>query len=204
MFDPDHHPAAVDVADLECRDLGHPQPGAVGRGQCRSTSQTRNRLEKARDLLRAQHHRQLLRLLGADDAIKRLLPAERHPEEEAQRARHLVDVRPRQTKTGQMNLVGADLLHSKLIRGLIEKATELRDRIDVGLLSCWREIANRHVVEHAPTQRGRLSHHGISCLDDWGLDTAILSDRSLLSRSSLLLSRSGFVESPLSLRHGRA
>src|SRR5712691_7412621 len=57
-----------------------------------------------------------------------------------------------------------------------------------------REVANRHVVEHAPTQRGRLSHHGISCLDDWGLDTAILSDRSLLSRSSLLLSRSGFVQ----------
>src|SRR6266571_5025779 len=57
-----------------------------------------------------------------------------------------------------------------------------------------REVANRHVVEHAPTQQGRLRHHGISCLDDWGLDTAILSDRSLLSRTSLLLSRSGFVQ----------
>src|ERR1700682_4122124 len=103
-----------------------------------------NRLEEARDLLRAQHHRQLLRLLGADDAIKRILPAERHAEEEAQRARYLVDVRPRQTKPGQVDLVGADLLHSKLIGRSIEKAAELRYRIDVGLLGCWREIANRH------------------------------------------------------------
>ena len=29
VFDPDHHPAAVDVGDLECGNLGYAQPGAV-------------------------------------------------------------------------------------------------------------------------------------------------------------------------------
>ena len=30
LRDADHHPAAVEVADLECRDLGYPQAGAIG------------------------------------------------------------------------------------------------------------------------------------------------------------------------------
>src|SRR5271155_4335238 len=28
----------------------------------------------------------------------------------------------------------------------------------------WREIANRHVVDQPPTQRGHLGHHRVSCL----------------------------------------
>ena len=38
------------------------------------------------------------------------------------------------------------------------------DEVDVGLLGCWREVANRHVVDHPSTQRRYLSYHGNSCL----------------------------------------
>src|SRR6266699_1390510 len=31
LRDADHHPAAVEVVDLECRDLGHPQASTIGR-----------------------------------------------------------------------------------------------------------------------------------------------------------------------------
>src|SRR5271163_256388 len=36
--------------------------------------------------------------------------------------------------------------------------------VNVGLLVCWREVANGQVVDHASTQRRHLSHHRISCV----------------------------------------
>ena len=119
---------------------------------------------KRDDLFAAEHYRQLLRLLGTDDAVECLGSAQRHAEKEPQGARYLVDVRPRPAKPGQVKLVGANLLDPQPIRRTAEETAELGDRVDVGLLGCWREVANRHVVDHAATQRGHLSHHGISCL----------------------------------------
>jgi hypothetical protein len=75
-----------------------------------------------------------------------------------------VDVRPRHAQAGQVDLVGADLFRPKLIGRSIEKAAELRHRVHIGFLGCWREIANRHVVDQPPTQRGHLGHHRVSCL----------------------------------------
>ena len=164
VLDPDDHAAAVDVANLEGGHLAHPQPRAISCCQSRAVAQPRHRLQEADNLLAAEHHRQLLRLLGADDAVERLWPAQRHAEEKAQRARHLVDVRPRPAKPGQVKLVGANLLDPQAIRRTTEKTAELGNRIDVGLLGCRREVANRHVVDHPSTQRGHLSHHRISCL----------------------------------------
>src|SRR5262249_51409097 len=37
-------------------------------------------------------------------------------------------------------------------------AAELRNGIEVGLLCRWRQIADHHVVDHAPAQRADLSH----------------------------------------------
>ena len=164
VLDPDQHAAAVEITDLECGDLRHPQPSTIGRGQRRSAAQPGDRLQEARDLLGAQHDRQLFRLLGTDDVSDRILPAERHAEEEAQGARHLVDVRPRQPEADQVDLVGANLSHTQLIRRPAKEATELRHGVDVGLLCRWREITNRHVVDQPPTQRGHPSHLTLSCL----------------------------------------
>ena len=164
MLDPDDHAAAVDVANLESGDLAHPQPRPISCGQSRPVAQPRHCLQKADDLLPAEHHRQLFWLLGADDAVEGLGSAQRHAEKEPQRARNLVDVRPRPAEPGQVKLVGPNLLNTQPIRRAAEETAELGDRVDVGLLGCWREVANRHVVDHAATQRRHLSHHGISCL----------------------------------------
>src|SRR5512133_602214 len=119
------HAAAVDIANLESGHLAHPQPCAISGGQSRPVAQSRHRLQKADDFLAAEHYWQLLRLLRADDAIERLWPAQRHAEEEAQRARHLVDVRPRPAKPGQVKLVGANLLDTQPIRRTAKKRLNL-------------------------------------------------------------------------------
>src|SRR5205085_7779312 len=71
--------------------------------------------------------------------------AQRHAEEEAQRARHLVDMRPRPAEPCQVKLIGANLLDAQPIRRAVEEPAELGTRVNVGLLGCWREVANRHV-----------------------------------------------------------
>src|SRR6202011_5458688 len=72
---------------------------------------------------------------------------------------------PRQPRGDHLRkLVGANLLDTQPIRRTAKKTAELGNRVDVGLLGCWREVANRHVVDHPSTQRGHLSHHRISCL----------------------------------------
>jgi len=45
LLDPQDHPDAVDIADLEAYRLGHAQPRGVGRRQRGARLQTRNRLE---------------------------------------------------------------------------------------------------------------------------------------------------------------
>jgi hypothetical protein len=110
VLDPDDHAAAVDVANLEGGHLAHPQTRAISCGQSRPVAQPWDRLQKAHDLFAAEHYRQLLRLLGTDDAVECLGSIQRHPEKEAQGARYLVDVRPRPAEPGQVKLVGANLL----------------------------------------------------------------------------------------------
>ena len=72
VLDPDQHAAAVDIGDLEANHLGHPQPGGVGGRQRGAGLQARHRLEKAHDLISAQHHRQLARLAGVGDPLRDL------------------------------------------------------------------------------------------------------------------------------------
>src|SRR6516164_6934079 len=43
-------------------------------------------------------------------------------------------------------------------------ADEPADGVEVGSLRRRRQIADRHVLDHAPTERAHLGHRGISCL----------------------------------------
>ena len=63
LLDADHHALAVDVADLERDDLGSAQARAIGDAQRRLVLEPGRRLQQARHLLGAQHHRQLARLV---------------------------------------------------------------------------------------------------------------------------------------------
>jgi hypothetical protein len=64
------------------------------------------------------------------------------------------------------------------------------------LLRRRRQIADRHVLDHAAAKRADLSHRKTSCLKGWAAkNPTILSDRRQLLRPPLNCRASGFVQS---------
>ena len=57
-----------------------------------------------------------------------------------------------------MNLEGVDIYQVQTIREATKISTELSYGIEVRLLRCWRQIADRHVLDHAAAKRADLSH----------------------------------------------
>jgi hypothetical protein len=134
LLDPDHHPTAVDVGDLEHHHFRHAQAGGVNRSERDAALQARDRLQEAHHLVGAQHHRQLLRLARVSDALRNRRLAERHPVEKAQRADDLVQRRPRNPGRHQMDLEGMDLVQAEAIRRPPKMPAELRNRMEIGSL----------------------------------------------------------------------
>src|SRR5712671_4613541 len=66
-----------------------------------------------------------------------------------------------------MKLKRVDIFQAKTIRGATKIPTELRYRIEVRLLRRRRQIADRHVLDHAAAKRADLSHRKTSCLKRW-------------------------------------
>src|SRR5262249_60067913 len=60
-----------------------------------------------------------------------------------------------------------NIFPAKTIRGATKIPAELRYRIEVRLLRRRRQIADRHVLDHAAAKRADLSHRKISCLKGW-------------------------------------
>jgi hypothetical protein len=48
-----------------------------------------------------------------------------------------------------VDLKGADILQIELLRRTAEEAAEFGDGVNVGSLGCRRQVANRHVLDHA-------------------------------------------------------
>src|SRR5260221_3463958 len=61
----------------------------------------------------------------------------------------------------QMDLEGPDILQTKAIRRASEITAELGDGMNVGSLRRRRQIADRHVLDHAAAQRAHLGHRGL-------------------------------------------
>jgi len=149
LIDPKHHALAVDVGDLQVRGLGYPQPRCIGRHQNGPMLQAVDRLEEVHHLLGAEDHRQLERLLGHRDLVRRPGPLERHLVQEAQGRDGNADAARRELAVfDEMNLVLADLLRAQLVRPAIEVTSERRDLLQVRLLRVLGEVANAHVFEH--------------------------------------------------------
>src|SRR5271157_1782741 len=82
---PDQHALAVDIGDLECRNLGHAQAGAIGDRESCLMLQAGGRVEQSRNLLAAQHHGQVARMRQPDQLARQVRPVDRVREEEPQR-----------------------------------------------------------------------------------------------------------------------
>src|SRR5258707_2228794 len=63
-----------------------------------------------------------------------------------------------------MNLEGADILQAETIGRPTKIPAQLRYRGKIGSLRRRRQIADRHVFDHAAAKRADLSHRKISCL----------------------------------------
>src|SRR5262245_31224236 len=63
-----------------------------------------------------------------------------------------------------MNLEGVDIFQAQMIRGTAKIPAQLRYRAEVRLLRRRRQIADRHVLDHAAAKSADLSHRKTSCL----------------------------------------
>src|SRR5271163_4316858 len=68
-----------------------------------------------------------------------------------------------------MNLESADIFQAQTIGGSTKIPAELRYSAEVRLLRRWRQIADRHVLDHLAAKRVDLSHRKTSCLKSWAL-----------------------------------
>src|ERR1044071_5923892 len=90
-----------------------------------------------------------------------LMPLQRDLKEEPQRRDGLVDGRHANAARGQMQLIPAHVLESRGIRWSPEERGEVLDSLHVVMLGLRRELADRHVFDHAPAQRAYcLVGHG--------------------------------------------
>jgi len=154
----EQHPVAVDVGDLEAHRLRSAQPCAIGRRQRGARLQARHRFEKAHHLVGAQDRRQLPRCSSVGDPLRDLGPVQRHAIEKAQPAYRLVERRPGDPLRHQKDLEGAHILDPQQVWRAPEMAAELRNRVQIGSLRRRRQIAHRHVFDHAAPKRADLSH----------------------------------------------
>ena len=109
------------------------------------------------------------------DPLGQVRTAERHSIEEAQRADGLVQRRPRYPARDKVHLKGTHVLQVKPLRRAFEELAELGNRIDIRSLRCRREIADRHVLDHAAAQWADLGHRRL--LPGLGCSTQTLADR---------------------------
>jgi hypothetical protein len=91
----------------------------------------------------------------------------RDSEKEPQCRDALVEGRHAGAARGQMQLIAPHVLEACRVGRSAEKSGEVLDPLHVVMLGLRRELADRHVFDHALPQRayGLIGHEGCSCLD---------------------------------------
>src|SRR5580692_4385712 len=90
-----------------------------------------------------------------------LVALQRDLKEEPQRRDGLIDCRHADATLRQMQLVAAHVLETRRIRRSSEKRREVLDPLHIVTLGLRRELADRHVFDHALAQRAHcLIGHG--------------------------------------------
>src|SRR5229473_2756121 len=138
LFDPDHHALAVDVGYLQRDYLGHAQSGAIGHTQCRLVFEPRRRIEKTRDFLRAQDHRQLAWHVDKLGMVDDVGAPKRDLEKEPQCRDALVEGRNASATRRQMKLIAAYVFEARRVGRAAEEGSEVLDPLHVVMLSLRR------------------------------------------------------------------
>src|SRR5262249_36940046 len=207
---------AVDVVRAQAYDLAGTQTGGISGRERHTIPAALHRLEKSGDLLRAQDHRKRFGPARIGDALGKVLASQRDAKEEAQRGDDLVECRPGNPPRHQVDLVGTNILEAETIRGSPKILAKLLDVVDINFPSRRRQIADRHVLDHATAQRADTfsPHSEGSCL--FVVDSQTQPDRQAASlyKPSATLSTgitiaisghyraSGSVQSPMRCQSG--
>jgi hypothetical protein len=115
-LDPEQHAFAVDVANLERRDLGHTQASAVGDREGRLMLEAGGRVKQSQDLVPAQHHRQVARMRHPDQPACQVGPVDGVREEEPQRRHNAVHGWRRHAGIALFDLKPAHVIRRRRIR----------------------------------------------------------------------------------------
>ena len=163
LLDPQQHALAVNVADLQRRDLGDAQARTVGGTECSPVLRPWRRLQKARYLLGAQHDGDLPRLRDERQRLGDIDPVDRYAEEEAQRRDRAVDGWWAHAGAGQVQLEEPQVLGHGRVGRSAEEDGEVLNRADVVTLGLRGEVADGHILDHPLPQRadGLLGHRGL-------------------------------------------
>ena len=142
----------------------------------RSHLEIRRRLQEAHDLIAGQNGGQGIRLAAERNVLSHVGVPERGLEEESDAAHDRNDGGRLQAARDQVQLILAHVLEGQLVRRFHEVPAEVLHGADVGLLGVRRHVADRHVVDHALSQRRELLCHGRAPVDGLS-DPAIVADR---------------------------
>ena len=134
LLDPDYHPLAINVGNLQEGHFRYTQSGCIDSGQRGTALKAWDCLQKAHDLVGTQHDRQIVRFTRIGDAFGNGVMTKGHTVEKPQRADDLVQRRPGHPRRNQMNLEGTDILQIEPVRRAPEMPAQLRDGVEVGLL----------------------------------------------------------------------
>ena len=108
--------STVDVAGLEPDDLARPQAAAIGEREHHLDLEFVRHDEKTTGLARAHDQRQSLRLLEVIDLGGKIMPPQRHAEEELHARHDAVAIADADTALGQIQLKPADVVRGGSFR----------------------------------------------------------------------------------------
>ena len=165
LLDTEQHALAVDVVDLEVRDLGHAQARAIGDAERGLVLEARCGFEQPRRFLDAEHIRQLAVIARDHQGARQIPPLQCHQEQEPQRRDSAVDGRRSDALLMLIELEAADILRRRGVGRAAEKRGKAPDVTNVVLLRVGAEAPHEHVVLHALAKRrngciGRRGSHG--------------------------------------------
>src|SRR5580693_5854978 len=109
----------------------------------------------------------------------RVGPTERHGEKEPQRRDGGVDNRRARAVLGQVQLETTEILIGRRVRRSTEESCQFHNRADIVVLGLRREMADAHVLDHAPAKWGDAFLGHAILLSEARLLTPRSSDRTL-------------------------
>jgi hypothetical protein len=147
----DHHALGVDGGAPELTEFGDPQAGRIEGGQNRAMLEVVWSEQQRLDLVATEEDRELLGFFGVRDIVHHPGTAQGGLVEKAEGTHGLDEDALGGVGMEQMELIGADVLGSQAIRRGAKVLGELGHVAQIAVDGVGRVVANRHVVEHAPT-----------------------------------------------------